>query len=110
MEEELNQIEKNKTWELFPRPTNKNVSDTKWVFRNKLNEEGTAIRNRVRLVCKGYVQIKGIEFEENFTPIARLEVIRIFLSLAIFKNFKVYQMDVKSKFLNGKLEEELYVE
>lgn len=110
MEEELNQIERNKTWELVPRPTNKNVIGTKWVFRNKLNEEGTVVRNKVRLVCKSYAQIEGIDFEEAFALVARLEDIRIFLALAIFKIFKVYQMDVKSSFLNGKLEDEVYVE
>jgi len=110
MEEELNQIERNKTWELVPRPTNKNVIGTKWVFRNKLNEEGIVVRNKARLVCKGYAQIEGIDFEETFVLVARLEAIRIFLSLAIFKNFKIYQMDIKSAFLNGKLEEEVYVE
>ena len=63
MEEELDQIEKNETWELVPRPNNKNVIDTKWVFRNKMNEDGHVIRNKVRLVCKGYAQIEGIDFE-----------------------------------------------
>ena len=110
MHEELNQIEKNKTWELVPRPKNKNVIGTKWVFRNKLNEEGQVVRNKARLVCKGYAQVKGIDFEETFAPVARLEAIRMFLALAVYKSFKVYQMDVKSAFLNGNLEEEVYIE
>jgi len=63
MDEELNQIEKNQTWELVPRPKNKNVIDTKWVFRNKLNEDGKVIRKKPRLVCKGYAQVEGIDFE-----------------------------------------------
>jgi hypothetical protein len=66
MEEELNQIEKNETWELVPRPKDKNVIGTKWVFRNKLNEDGQVTRNKARLVCKGYAQVEGVYFEENF--------------------------------------------
>jgi len=110
MNEELDQIEKNKTWELVPRPKNKNVIDTKWVFRNKLNEDGKVIRNKLQLVCKGYAHVEGIDFEETFAPIARMEAIRIFLALAVYKNFKVYQMDVKLAFLNGKIEEVVYIE
>eukprot|EP00253_Pinus_taeda_P033721 PITA_33721 len=110
MDEELEQIEKNDTWELVPRPKDKNVIRTKWVFKNKLNENGDVIRNKAILVCKGYVQQKGIDFEETFSPIARLEAIRMFLALSIFQKFKVFQMDVKSAFLNGDLEEEVYIE
>jgi hypothetical protein len=78
MDEELDQIEKNDTWELVPRPKNKNVIDTKWVFRNKLNEDGQVTRNKARLVCKGYAQIEGIKFEETFSPVARMEAIIFF--------------------------------
>jgi hypothetical protein len=66
MEEELNQIEKNETWELVPRPKDKNVIGTKWVFRNKLNEDGKVIRNKEILVCKGYAQVEGIDFKKPF--------------------------------------------
>jgi hypothetical protein len=90
MNEELDQIEKNDTWELVPRPKNKNVINTKWVFRNKLNEDRQVTRNKVRLVCKRYAQIEGIEFEETFTPIARMEAIRLLLAYACSKNVKVY--------------------
>jgi hypothetical protein len=110
MDEELDQIEKNDTWELVPRPKNKNVIDTKWVFRNKLNEYGQVTRNKDRLVCKGYAQIEGIDFEETFSPVARMEAICFLLAYACSKNVKVYQMDVKSSFLNGELEEEVYIE
>jgi len=110
MNEELEQIEKNNTWELVPRPHDKNVIGTKWIFKNKLNENGEVIRNKARLVCKGYAQQEGIDFEENFAPIAKLEAIRMFLALSSFQKFKVYQMDVKSTFLNGDLEEEVYIE
>jgi hypothetical protein len=110
MDEELDQIEKNDTWELVPRPKNKNVIGTKWVFINKLNEDGEVTRNKARLVCKGYAQVEGIEFEETFSPVSRMEAIRLLLAYACSKNIKVYQMDVKSAFLNGELEEEVYIE
>ena len=110
MNEELDQIEKNKTWELVPRPKDKNVIGTKWVFKNKVNEDGEVIRNKARLVCKGYAQVEGIDFEETFTTMARLEAIRMFLAFASYKKLKVYQMDVKLAFLNGYLEEEVYTE
>ena len=73
MNEKIEQIEKNKTWNLVPRPKNKNVIDTKWVFRNKLNEDGKFSRNKARLVCKGYSQEEGIDCGENFAHVARLE-------------------------------------
>jgi hypothetical protein len=110
MDEELDQIEKNDTWELVPRPKNKNVIGTKWVFRNKLNEDGQVTRNKARLVCKGYAQIEGIDFEETYAPVARMEAICFLLAYACSKNVKVYQMDIKSAFLNGELEEEVYIE
>ncbi|KAH9291102.1 hypothetical protein KI387_044673, partial [Taxus chinensis] len=106
MEEELDQIEKNETWELVPRPKSQNVIGTKWVFWNKLNKDGQVTQNKERLVCKGYAQVEGVDFKETFAPVARLEAIKMFLAFAVFKNFKVYQMDVKSAFLNGNLEEE----
>jgi hypothetical protein len=73
MDEELDQIQKNDTWELFPRPKNKNLIGTKWVFRNKLNKDGQVTRNKERLVCKGYTQVECIDFEETFAPISRME-------------------------------------
>ena len=83
---------------------------TKWVFSSKLNEDGQVTRNKARLVCKGYAQIEGIDFEETYAPVARMEAIRLLLVYAWSKNVKVYQMDVKSAFLNGELEEEVYIE
>jgi len=109
-DEELEQIKKNNTWELVPRPKDKNVIGTKWIFKNKLNENGEVIRNKARLVCKGYAQQEGTDFEETFAPVARLEAIQMFLALSRFQKFKVFQMDVKSTFLNGDLEEEVYIE
>jgi hypothetical protein len=78
MDEELDQIEKNDTWELVPRPKNKNVIDTKWVFKNKLNEYGQVTMKKSRLVCKGYAQIEGIGFEETFSPVSRMKAIYFF--------------------------------
>eukprot|EP00253_Pinus_taeda_P029662 PITA_29662 len=89
MDEELEQIEKNNTWELVPRPKDKNVIGTKWNFKNKLNENGEVIRNKARLVCKGYAQQEGIDFEETFALVARLEAIRMFLALSSFQNLKL---------------------
>ena len=110
MNEELDQIEKNDTWELVPRPANKNVIRSKWVYKNKMNKQGNIVINKARLVCKGYAQIEGLDFDERFAPIERLEAIRIFLSYACHKRFKFYQMDVKSSFLNGDLNKEVYME
>jgi vacuolar-type H+-ATPase catalytic subunit A/Vma1 len=110
MDEELDQIEKNDTWELVPRPKDKNVIVTKWVYKNKLKEDGQVTRNKARLVCKGYAQVEGIDFEDTFSQVAKMEEIRFILSYVCSKNIKVYQMDVKSYFLNGELEEEVYIE
>ncbi|KAH9298821.1 hypothetical protein KI387_030503, partial [Taxus chinensis] len=110
MEEELNQIENSESWELVLRPKDKNVIDIKWVFRNRLNEDGEVTRNKERLVCKGYAQVEGINIEKTFALVARLEAIIMFLAYVSCKNFKVFQMDVISAFLNGKLEEEVYIE
>ena len=110
MQEELNQFEHQKVWKLVPRPKHMKVIDTRWVFRNKLDEEGIVTRNKARLVAKGYSQAEGIDYDETFAPVARLEAIRMFLAFAAHSNFKVYQMDVKSAFLNGELDEEVYVE
>jgi hypothetical protein len=110
MDEELDQIEKIDTWELVPRPKNKNLIGTKWVFRNKLKEDGKVARNKDRLVCKIYAHIEGIDFEETFAPVARMEAICLLLAYACSKNIKVYQMDLKSTFLNEEIEEEVYIE
>lgn len=83
---------------------------TKWVFRNKLFEDGKVSRNKTRLVCKGYAQEEGIDYGKTFAPVARLEGVRSLLAYAPFKRYKVYQMDVKSSFLNGILDEEVYIE
>ena len=90
MQEELNQFERNNVWKLVPRPKGKSVIETKWVFRNKLDENGLVTRNKARLVAKGYCQQEGIDYDETFAPVARLEAIRIFLAYAAHCNFKVF--------------------
>ena len=110
MQEELNQFERNDVWELVEKPSDYPIIGTKWVFRNKLDENGIVIRNKARLVAKGYNQEEGIDYEETFAPVARLEAIRMLLAYASIMNFKLYQMDVKSAFLNGLIQEEVYVE
>ena len=110
MNKELDQIEKNETWELVPRCEDKNIVGTKWIFKNKFNQDGQVMRKKEILVCKGYSQVEGIDFDETYAHVAWLEAIRMFLALLCHKNFKVYQMDAKSVFLNGKLEEEVYIE
>ena len=88
MEEEMKQIEKNKAWTLVPRPEDKNVIGTKWVFRNKLDENVEVTRNKARLVCKGYVQEEGIDYGETFSAIARLEGVRLYLLIFYTKDSK----------------------
>ena len=110
MQEELNQFERNDVWELVPRPTGQSVIGTKWVYKNKADEQGNITKNKARLVAQGYNQEEGIDYEETFAPVARLEAIRILLSFACHHNFKLYQMDVKSAFLNGFIKENVYVE
>ena len=95
---------------MVPAPKDRAIIGTKWIFRNKMDEDGVVTRNKARLVAKGYSQEEGIDYDETFAPVARLEAIRIFLAFAAHSNFKVYQMDVKSAFLNGELEEEVYVQ
>lgn len=109
MYDELNHFERNNVWELVPRPRNHQVIGTKWVFRNKLDETGIITRNKARLVAKGYNQEEGIDYDELYAPVARLEAIRLLLVFVCIMDFKLYQMDVKIAFLNGFIQEEVYV-
>ncbi|GJY88049.1 retrovirus-related pol polyprotein from transposon TNT 1-94 [Tanacetum coccineum] len=110
MQEELNQFERNKVWTLVPKPHGKTIIGTKWIWKNKMDENGIVIKNKARLVAQGYNQQEGIDYEETFAPVARLEAIRIFLAYAAYMGFMVYQMDVKSAFLNGKISQKVYVQ
>nr|GEU88528.1 retrovirus-related Pol polyprotein from transposon TNT 1-94 [Tanacetum cinerariifolium] len=108
MKEELNQFVANDVWEFVPLPC-QSVIGTKWVFRNKLDENGIVSRNKARLVAQGYNQQEGIDYDETYAPVARLESIRTLLAIACASNFKLNQMDVKSAFLNGFINEKVYV-
>ncbi|GJW26054.1 retrovirus-related pol polyprotein from transposon TNT 1-94 [Tanacetum coccineum] len=109
MQEELHEFERLEVWELVPPPDKAFVITLKWIYKVKLDELGGILKNKARLVARGYRQEEGIDFEESFTPVARLEAIRIFLVFAAHMNMVVYQMDVKTAFLNGNLREEVYV-
>ncbi|GJV78765.1 retrovirus-related pol polyprotein from transposon TNT 1-94 [Tanacetum coccineum] len=109
MQEELNQFIANDVWELVPQPKNMTIIGTKWVFRNKLDENGVVSRNKARLVAQGYNQQEGIDYDETYALVARLESIRILLAYACALDFKLFQIDVKSAFLNGFINEEVYV-
>ncbi|GJZ23300.1 retrovirus-related pol polyprotein from transposon TNT 1-94 [Tanacetum coccineum] len=109
IQEELNLFELLEVWELVPRPDKVMVITLKWIYKVKLDELGGIQKNKARLVARGYRQEEGIDFEESFALVARLEAIRIFLAFAAHINMVVYQMDVKTAFLNGNLRKEVYV-
>nr|GFA88187.1 retrovirus-related Pol polyprotein from transposon TNT 1-94 [Tanacetum cinerariifolium] len=109
MQEELDQFARLKVWRLVPRPEGKFVIKTKWIFKNKKDESSLVIRNKARLVAVGYSQQEGIDYDETFAPVARIKAIRLFLAYAAHKDFIVFQMDVKTAFLNEILKEEVYV-
>ncbi|GJU50106.1 putative ribonuclease H-like domain-containing protein [Tanacetum coccineum] len=109
MQDELLQFKLQKVWTLVDLPNGKRVIGTKWVYKNKKDERGIVIKNKARLVAQGYIQEEGIDYDEVFSLVARIEAIRLFLAYASFKDFMVYQIDVKSAFLYGKIEEEVYV-
>nr|GFB45608.1 retrovirus-related Pol polyprotein from transposon TNT 1-94 [Tanacetum cinerariifolium] len=107
--EELHEFERLEVWELLPRPDKVMVITLKWIYKVKLYELGGIFKNKACLVARGYRQEERIDFKESFAPVARLEAIRIFLAYAAHKNMVVYQMDVKTAFLNGNLREDVYV-
>jgi len=109
MHEELNQFVRNNVWTLVPKSSQMNVTGTKWVLRNKSDGSGIITRNKARLVAKGYNQAEPIDYDETFTPVARLEAVRLLLAFSCMSGFKLFQMYVKSEFLNGFVNEEIYV-
>ncbi|GJR82140.1 putative ribonuclease H-like domain-containing protein [Tanacetum coccineum] len=109
MQEELLQFKLQQVWILVDLPNGKRAIRTKWVFKNKKDERGIVIRNKAKLVAQGHRQEEGIDYEEVFAPVARIEAIRLFLAYASFMDFLVYQMDVKSAFLYETIKEEIYV-
>jgi hypothetical protein len=109
MHEELENFKQNQVWVLVPPPPDCHPIGTKWVYKNKQSEDGVIVRNKPRLVAQDFCQKEGIDYEETFDHVARLEAIRIHLAFASSKGFKLYQMNVKTAFLNGYIEEEVYV-
>ncbi|GJY06934.1 retrovirus-related pol polyprotein from transposon TNT 1-94 [Tanacetum coccineum] len=109
MQDEIHEFDRLEVWELVPRPIYVMVIALKWIYKVKLDEYGDVLKNKARLVAKGYRQEEGIDFEESFAPVARIEAIRIFIANAATKNMIIYQMDVKTAFLNGDLQEEVFV-
>lgn len=109
MQEEYSQIMKNKTWDLVTPPSDCKPIGLRWVFKLKRNTRGEVVQHKARLVAKGYVQKAGVDFEEVFAPVARMETVRLILALAAQMGWQVHQMDVKSAFLNGEIEEEVFV-
>ena len=110
MLQELSLIEKNKTWKLADLPENKKAIGVKWVFITKLNPDVSICKYKARLVVKGYAQSYSIDYTETFAPLARLDTIRLLFALSAHRGWEIHQMDVQSTFLNGNLEEEIYVE
>ena len=109
MQEELQELKRNQVWRLVHQPQKKSVIGTCWVFRNKVDDQGAVVRNKERLVAQGYNQEERIDFDETYAPVARIEAILLLIAFAPFKGFKLYQMDVKTTFLNETLQEEVYV-
>nr|GFC66767.1 retrovirus-related Pol polyprotein from transposon TNT 1-94 [Tanacetum cinerariifolium] len=109
MQKELDQFARLKVWRLVPRPEVKSVIKTKWIFKNKKDESSLVIRKKARHIAVGYSKQEGIDYDETFALVAQIKVIRLFLAYATHKDFTVFQMDVKTTFLNGILKEEVYV-
>ncbi|GKD33056.1 retrovirus-related pol polyprotein from transposon TNT 1-94 [Tanacetum coccineum] len=109
MQDEIHEFDRLQVWELVPRPDCVMIIALKWIYKVKLDEYGDVLKNKARLVAKGYRQEEGIDFEESFAPVARIEAIKIFIANAASMNMIIYQMDVKTTFLNDELKEEVYV-
>ena len=109
MKTELESIEQNKTWEYAVLPKDHKAIGLKWVFKVKKDPAGNVVKYKARLVVKGYAQVHGIDYDEVFAPVARMETVRVLLALAAQGEWEVHHMDVKSAFLNGNLQEEVYV-
>jgi hypothetical protein len=109
MKEELDSIESNQTWDLVDLPHKKKTIDVKWVYKLKVNSKGDVTRHKARLVARGFLQKEGIDYGEVFAPVTRMKTIRLVTAIANLNDWNMYQMDVKSAFFNGPIEEEVYV-
>ncbi|KAL4035072.1 hypothetical protein IC575_003746 [Cucumis melo] len=109
MQEELLQFQRNNLWTLVPKPDKANIVGTKWILKNKTDEKRSITKNKARLVAQDYSQVEGVDFDETYALVATLKAICLLLSISCIRKFKLYQMDVKSSFLNGYLNEEVYV-
>ncbi|KAL2461812.1 cysteine-rich RLK (RECEPTOR-like protein kinase) 8 [Abeliophyllum distichum] len=110
IEDEMEMIHKNQTWELVPRPTNQKVIGVKWIYKAKVNLDGSIYKYKARLVARGFAQESGVNYFETFAPVARHDTIRLLFALAAQKRWKIHQLDVKSAFLSGELEDDVFVE
>ncbi|GAA0144190.1 transmembrane signal receptor [Lithospermum erythrorhizon] len=110
MDAEIQSIVKNKTWSLTKLPKNGKKIGMKWIYKTKKDENGNVIKHKARLVAKGYVQKEGIDYSEVFAPVARMDIVRMILSIAANQGWMVHQLDVKSAFLHGELIEEVFIE
>lgn len=109
MQDELRQFERNHVWDVVPKPEGANIIGTKWIFKKKTDEVGNIAKNKAKLVVQGYTHIEGIDYDEIMALVARLESIRKLLAIACVLGLTLFQMDVKTKFLNGYLHDDIYV-
>lgn len=109
MNEEKGNLERNETWEIVPRPTDRRVIKSKWVFKKKLNEDGTVERYSARLVACGNAQVAGLNFNETFAPVVKIKSIRLLLAISIERDWKIYQLDITPAYLHGTLGEDVYM-
>jgi hypothetical protein len=110
MTEEYQSIMKNDVWDIVPRPEGKSVVTSKWIYKIKYAADGSVEKYKARFVARGFSQVEGIDYEETFAPVARYTSIRTIITLATSMGWKLHQMDVKTTFLNGEIEEEVYIE
>ena len=109
MKSEVGSMDENKVWILVDLPNDRQAIENKWIFKKKTNVDGNVTVQKARLVAKDFRQVQGVDYDETFSPVAMLKSVRIMLAIATFYDYKIWQMDVKTAFLNGFLEEELYM-
>ena len=109
MKSEMGSMYENKVWTLVDLPDGRQAIENKWIFKKKTDADGNVTVYKARLVAKGFRQVQGIDYDETFSPVAMLKSVRIMLAIAAFYDYEIWQMDVKTTFLNGFLEEELYM-